>query len=160
MPNATELMDKSSLKYKYYHLPLSNIVDHQILTQIEYVAVYQSIGKFAGTTGETGIHYVGKVKDWKVLRRGEIKERPARSGTEDQLYVKIEEWTKRPEPIVSGGLGIYRLLYTSKYIFDRATEIAELKLETEEQLSEWREKKRRGAVKVELDHTQVVGPAG
>lgn len=148
---------ESSLKYKYYHLPLSNIADHQILTQIEYVAVYQSIGKFADTTGETGIHYVGKVKDWKVLRRREIKERPARPGTEDQLYVKftIEEWTKRPEPIVSGGHGIYRLLYTSKYIFDRATEIAELRLETEEQLREWREKRRLGTVKVELDHTQV-----
>lgn len=147
---------ESALRSHYYHLPLENISDHTILTQIEYVALYQSKGKFAGT-GETGIHWYGKVSDWKVVRRGEIKERPARKGTEDKLYVKlsIEKWIKREEPIISGGLGIYRLLYTSKYIFDRAKEIAELKLETEEQLSEWRELRRKGTVKVELDHPQV-----
>lgn len=147
---------ESSLKHRYYHIPLENISDHKILTQIEYIALYQSKGKFADT-GETGVNWYGKIQDWKVLRREEIKERPARMGTENQLYIKfsIEEWIKREEPIKSGGLGIYRLLYTSKYIFDRAKEIAELKLETEEQLSEWREKRRRGVVKVELDHVQV-----
>ncbi|WP_136608748.1 hypothetical protein [Paenibacillus dokdonensis] len=46
-------------------------------------------------------------------------------------------------------------MYTSKYIFDRATEIAELKLETEEDLQKWRETRRVGAVKVELHHEQV-----
>ncbi|GIP30271.1 hypothetical protein J23TS9_54010 [Paenibacillus sp. J23TS9] len=40
-------------------------------------------------------------------------------------------------------------------IFDRATEIAELKLETEDDLQKWRETRRVGAVKVELDHEQV-----
>ncbi|MCM3784946.1 restriction endonuclease-like protein [Neobacillus mesonae] len=147
---------QSALEHGYYHLPLENISDHKILTQIEYIALYQSKGKFADT-GEMGVNWYGKIQDWKVLRREEIKERPARKGMENQLYIKfsIEEWIKREEPIESGGLGIYRLLYTSKYIFDRAKEIAELKLETEEQLSEWREKRRRGVVKVELDHTQV-----
>lgn len=46
-------------------------------------------------------------------------------------------------------------MYTSKYIFDRAMEIAELKLETEEDLVKWREQRRAGSVKVELDHEQV-----
>lgn len=34
-------------------------------------------------------------------------------------------------------------------------EIAELKLETEEDLMTWREQRRLGRVKVELDHNQV-----
>lgn len=37
-----------------------------------------------------------------------------------------------------------------------ALEIAELRLETEEELREWREKRRKGRVKVKLDHEQYV----
>lgn len=73
------------------------------------------------------------------------------------MYVKftIDQWIKRDQPIVPGGRGIYTALYTSKYIFDRAAEIAELKLETEEDIIQWREHRRVGSVKVELDHEQV-----
>jgi ferredoxin-fold anticodon binding domain-containing protein len=53
-----------------------------------------------------------------------------------------------------GGRGNYTVLYTSKYILDRALEIAELRLETEEELREWREKRRKGRVKVKLDPEQ------
>ncbi|BBH22482.1 hypothetical protein Back11_38270 [Paenibacillus baekrokdamisoli] len=67
----------------------------------------------------------------------------------------VEKWVKRDTPIVSGGRGIYTLLYTSKYVFDRALEIAELKLNTEEDIRQWREQRRLGRVKVELDHEQV-----
>ncbi|MNW52338.1 hypothetical protein D3C74_298540 [compost metagenome] len=146
----------SALKYGFYHIPLENISDHKILTQLEYVALYQSRSQFF-STGETGIHWYGRVVDWKVLRRKEITERPARRGTEEKLYVKftVEKWMKRDKPIVSGGRGIYTVLYTSKYMFDRAAEIAELKLETEEDLMNWREQRRLGAVKVDLNHEQV-----
>lgn len=145
-----------ALSLGFYHMPLENVTDHKLLTQIEYIALYQSKGKFA-STGETGIHWYGRVADWKVLRRKEITERPARRGSEEKLYVKfsIEQWVKRDKPIVPGGRGIYTALYTSKYIFDRAAEIAELKLETEEDLVKWREQRRAGSVKVELDHEQV-----
>ncbi|WP_028590876.1 restriction endonuclease-like protein [Paenibacillus massiliensis] len=145
-----------ALKHEFYHIPLENISDHKLLTQIEYVALYQSRSQFL-STGETGIYWYGKVVDWKVVRRKEITERPYRRGTEDKLYVKftVEKWTKRDEPIVSGGRGIYTVLYTSKYMFDRAAEIAELKLETEEDLIQWREQRRIGAVKVVLNHDQV-----
>lgn len=147
---------EQALALKFYHMPLENITDHKILTQIEYIALYQSKGKFA-STGETGIHWYGRVMDWKVLRRKEITERPARKGAEEKLYVKftIDQWIKRDQPIVPGGRGIYTALYTSKYIFDRAAEIAELKLETEEDIIQWREQRRVGSVKVELDHEQV-----
>lgn len=147
---------EQALKLNFYHMPLENVTDHKILTQIEYIALYQSRGKFA-STGETGIHWYGRVVDWEVLRRKEITERPARRGSEEKLYVKfiIDQWIKRDKPIVSGGRGIYTALYTSKYMFDRALEIAELKLETEEDLIKWREQRRIGMVKVELDHDQV-----
>ncbi|MFD0959957.1 DUF2357 domain-containing protein [Paenibacillus chungangensis] len=145
-----------ALRDKFYHVPLANITDHKLLTQLEYVALYQSKKKFEARR-EIGIHWYGRIVDWRVLRRGEITERPARPGTEEQLYVKftIGEWIKRNKPIVPGGRGIYTLLYTSKYMFNRALEIAELKLETEEDLRKWREQRRLGPVKVKLDHDQV-----
>lgn len=104
-----------------------------------------------------GIHWYGRIVDWKVLRRKEITERPARQDTEEDLYVKftVEEWQRRQTPIVPGGRGIYTLLYTSKYMFDRAIEISELKLDTEEDLMKWREQRRVGPVVVELNHNQV-----
>ncbi|MGM0882455.1 MAG: DUF2357 domain-containing protein [Bacillota bacterium] len=145
-----------ALQFKFYHVPLENISDHKLLTQLEYVALYQSKKKFE-PRGEMGIHWYGKIVDWKVVKRKEITERPARLGTEEKLYVKftVGEWVKRDTPIIPGGRGIYTLLYTSKYVFDRAHEIAELKLETEEDLREWREQRRLGPVKIELDHSQV-----
>jgi predicted component of viral defense system (DUF524 family) len=145
-----------ALQLKFYHVPLENISDHKLLTQLEYVALYQSVKKFE-SRGETGIHWYGRIVDWKVMRRKEIIERPARSGTEEKLYVKftVDEWVKRDKPIIPGGRGVYTLLYTSKYVFDRALEIAELKLETEEDLREWREQRRLGPVTVDLDHEQV-----
>ncbi|MFC0393527.1 nuclease domain-containing protein [Paenibacillus mendelii] len=146
----------AALKYGFYHVPLENISDHKLLTQLEYVALYQSRSQFQ-STGEMGIHWYGKVLDWKVVRRKEITEIPARKGTEEKLYVKftVEQWMKRDKPIISGGRGIYTLLYTSKYMFDRASEIAELKLETDEDLVKWREHRRVGQVKVNLNHEQV-----
>lgn len=145
-----------ALKLRFYHMPLKNIVDHKLLTQIEYIAMCQSRKKFQDP-GNTGIHWFGRVLDWKVVRRREITERPARPGTEEELYVKftIERWERRDKPIALGGQGIYTCLYTSKYMFDRASEIAELKLENEEDLREWREARRLGKVKVQLDHSDV-----
>ncbi|MFD3259577.1 DUF2357 domain-containing protein [Paenibacillus lentus] len=145
-----------ALSERFYHMPLKNIVDHKLLTQIEYIAMCQSRRKFQ-EPGNTGIHWFGRIQDWKVVRRGEITERPARPGTEEELYVKftIEQWERRNKPIALGGQGIYTCLYTSKYMFDRASEIAELKLENDEDLRKWREARRVGKVKVELDHTHV-----
>lgn len=152
--DASQLAD--ALKFGFYHVPLSNISDHKLLTQLEYVALYQSKKKFE-QAGEMGVHWYGRIADWKVVRRKDITERPARRGTEEELYVKftVEVWKRRPTPIVSGGRGIYTQLYTSKYMFDRAMEISELYLDSEEDLAQWREKRRLGPVAVELDHEQV-----
>ncbi|WP_227011753.1 DUF2357 domain-containing protein [Paenibacillus lutimineralis] len=147
---------KQALEFSFYHMLLKNISNHQILTQIEYIALYQSKGRFSAT-GETGVYWYGRISDWKVLRRKEITERLATPGTEEQLYVKftIEKWMKRDKSIVPGGRGIHTVLCTSKYMFDRAVEIAEFKLEVEEDLIKWREQRRLGTVKVELDHEEV-----
>ncbi|PYY31105.1 restriction endonuclease-like protein [Paenibacillus illinoisensis] len=148
---------ETALEHSFYHVPLKNLSDAQILTQIEYVAMCQSRKKF-NDTAKTGIHWIGRIAEWQVLPRKEITEIPFRQGTEDELYVRftVEKWMVREVPIALGGQGIYTILITSKYILDRAFEIAELRLETEEDLREWREKRRKGKVKVTVDHEQFV----
>ncbi len=143
-----------ALQHHFYHVPLKNLKDHKILTQIEYVALCQSRKKY-GEDG--GIRWYGRISDWRVVRRKEILERPPRPGTEEELYVRfeVEEWKQRETPIHLGGQGIYTLLLTTSYMFDRAYEIAELRLDNEEQLKLWREKRRRGRVKVLLDHEYI-----
>ncbi|WP_020620437.1 restriction endonuclease-like protein [Paenibacillus daejeonensis] len=145
-----------ALEHEFYHMPLRNIEDHRLLTQIEYIAMCQSRKKFKDED-KTGIHWYGKVSEWKVVKRREITERPARSGTGEELYVRfrIESWHQLPRPIALGGQGIYTCLYTTKYMLDRALEIAELKLEDDVDLRKWREVRRSGKVKVDLDHEHV-----
>lgn len=143
-----------ALHNKFYHTPLENITHHKLLTQLEYVALYQS-KKFFGRSNEImGVQYYGKIKDWKIVKRGEITVIPSKHNPPDKLYVvfEIEEWLTRDIIIVPGGHGVRSIAFTSKYIFDRANEIAELKLETEDELIQWREARRRGPVKVKLDH--------
>ncbi|WP_307719841.1 restriction endonuclease-like protein [Paenibacillus kobensis] len=142
------------LQNSSYYMPLRNLSDHKVLTQLEYIALCQSRKQFQH---EAGVQWYGRVLDWKIVKRSEITERPARPNTEDDLYVyfKIEQWQKRKISIALGGQGVYTCLYTTKYLFDRAIELAELRLDDESQLREWREKRRRGKVKVRLDREYV-----
>ncbi|AIQ66932.1 restriction endonuclease-like protein [Paenibacillus graminis] len=144
-------------KHCFYHVPLKNLASQKIITQIEYVAMCQSRRKFFDPA-KTGIHWVGKVVDWEVVKRKEIKEIIPEPYKEERDYVRftVEEWIPLKPHIALGGQGIHTVLYTSKYVLDRALEIAELRLETEEDLREWREKRRKGRVKVKLDHEQYV----
>lgn len=142
-------------RYGFYHVPLQHFPNHGALSQLEYVAIYQSIKRFGRE--QAGIVLYGRVKTWQVLPRREIREIPSRRGATDELYVKltVEEWLEREERIVPGGHGVKSVLLTSKYIFDRAAEVAELRLETEEQLRDWREKRRRGKISVKWDDYHV-----
>ncbi|GGJ33059.1 DUF2357 domain-containing protein [Paenibacillus hunanensis] len=141
-----------ALKHRFYHVPLRNLNDVQVVTQLNYVAMYQSKRSF-GAQGQEGIRYYGRITGWQIMRRGDIDELLPDERKQDQLYVKlnVEDWQERTPAIMPGGQGIYTLLLTSKYMFDRADELAELRLETEEQLTQWREKRRQGRVKVTLD---------
>ncbi|RXT00971.1 restriction endonuclease-like protein [Ammoniphilus sp. CFH 90114] len=144
------------LDNQIYYMPLKNLMDKQhMLSNLEFIGLCQSRRIFGERN--SGIHWVGKIEKWNVVPRGEIQERAARRGTEAELYVRftISKWEKRREPIELGGYGVYTFLLTSKYMLDRAKEIAELRLETEEDLVEWREKRRMGKVKVELDREEV-----
>lgn len=142
---------QDALKYGFYHTPLANISDHQYLAQLQYVAIYQSIAKFGRE--HAGIYRYGKLKEWKVLPRSEITEIPSRRGATHELYVKfkVEEWLPMSKPILPGGYGVKSILFTSQYMFERAREVAELRLENEADLRDWREKRRAGRVKVSLD---------
>ncbi|MBY3622835.1 DUF2357 domain-containing protein [Acinetobacter sp. CUI P1] len=144
-------------QHSFYHVPLKNLASQKIITQIEYVAMCQSRRKFFDPA-KTGIHWVGKVVDWEVVKRKEIKEIVPEPYKEEKDYVRftVEEWIPLKPHIALGGQGINTVLYTCKYVLDRALEIAELRLETEEDLREWREKRRKGRVKVKVDHEQFV----
>jgi hypothetical protein len=145
-----------ALTHGFYHTPLKNLTNHKLLTQLEYIGLYQSINLF-GQQGMTGIHYYGRIKEWKIVKRNEITEVPSKRGASDEPYVvfRVEAWERRKNPIIPGGYGIYRLLFASKYMFDRAEEVAELRLDNEEDLRNWREKRRTGKVEVSLDHRDV-----
>ena len=146
-----------ALNHRFYHTPLENITHHKLLTQLEYVALYQS-NKFFGKTDEVvGVKYYGKIVDWKIVKRGEITVIPSKHNPPDKLYVvfEIEKWETRERVILPGGHGIRSVAFTSKYIFDRALEVAELKLENEEELLQWREARRRGRVEVKLDREHI-----
>ncbi len=144
------------LEQNVYWIPLENLTrDQSLLTKIEWIGLYQSRQTFG--TKNCGVNWIGKIHSWKVVRRHEVKARKPRPGTENELYVlfEIEFWSQRDIPVKPGGYGIYTHLFTSSYILERAIEIAELKLDTEEQLKEWREKRRLGKVRLELNDAYV-----
>ncbi|MDG0872131.1 restriction endonuclease-like protein [Paenibacillus thiaminolyticus] len=141
---------EASLANHHYHVPLQQITDHRQLTQIEYVALYQSMKQFGSGAG---IRYYGRVQEWKVLHRREITYIQSSRGVADELYVlfTVEQWEEREQPIVPGGHYVYHALFTAKPLFDRAREVAELRLESEADIRLWREARRQGKAKVKLD---------
>jgi len=138
-------------QYRFYHVPLKHFADHGELAKLEYVTIYQSITTFGRE--QAGIFLFGRIKSWSVLPREQIRDIPSRRKATTELYVKfdVEEWQTRERPILPGGHGIQHMLLTSWHIFSRAEEVAELRLETEEQIRSWREKRRNGKVNLKWD---------
>jgi hypothetical protein len=138
-------------EHRFYHVPLRQFANHADLAKLEVVAVYQSIDKFGRQNA--GVYWYGRIKAWSVLPRDQIVEIPSRRKATTELYVKfdVEEWLPRSKPILPGGHGIKNVLLTSEHIFNRAEEIAELRLDSDNELREWREKRRRGKVRVSWD---------
>jgi len=139
------------LEHRFYHVPLARFASHADLAKLEIVAIYQSIDKFGRQNA--GVYLYGRIKAWSVLPRNQIVEIPSRRKATTELYVKfdVEEWLPRSKPILPGGHGIKNILLTSEHIFNRAEEIAELRLDSDDELREWREKRRRGRVKLTWD---------
>jgi uncharacterized protein len=143
-------------QHNMYYMPLTQLgKDQKSLTQLQVIGLYQSRALF-GQRG-CGIRWIGKVSSWNVVARHEITELPISEGEEDVPIIRfeIESWEKRKSPIEPGGRGISTYLLTCQYMLERATVVQELRIESEEQLRDWREKRRRGKVKVELDREGV-----
>ncbi|MDQ0338769.1 putative component of viral defense system (DUF524 family) [Caldalkalibacillus uzonensis] len=91
------------LQHRFYHIPLELVQYH--LSHIEYVALYQQKHDYP----PGGILYYGKVKDFQIVRRREIKELPRRPEREARLYVRfnVQDWEREKSPLNRGGTGCH-----------------------------------------------------
>ncbi|WP_229704048.1 nuclease domain-containing protein [Caldalkalibacillus thermarum] len=139
-PSAVTGYDQLSLclRHRFYHIPLENVKHH--LSHIEYVALYQQKRYYP----PGGIIYYGKVKDFQIVRRREMKELPRRYQRDVRLYVRfnVEVWKKRKQPIEPRGYGGSSHLFTTWELFKKAVELPELTLKNEAQYRLWRELRR------------------
>ncbi len=128
------------LQGNMYYSYLSQVKSY--LGQIEYVAMYQSKEKFR-LPDEQGILYYGRVKDFRILKRADIKELPPGYGRGDEMAVKffIEKWERKDPPVAAMGYGPSRPLTTTWALFREAGYYPELHLKPVEARL-WRELRR------------------
>jgi len=126
------------LEHKFYHIPAAKVKENDL--PVRYVAIYQSKEKF-GT--EAGIQYYGEVTKCIPLRRGEITEVKARTGTENDLYYRFEikEWKRLTRPIVPKEMGFVKHM-TNLFLLEHSAEIPELWIRSEEEYRLYTELKR------------------
>ncbi len=135
----TEQLDVC-LEHNMYYTYLERVQSY--LGELEYVAIYQSKQKFKHED-QQGIFYYGRIKDFRVLRRKEIKEMAGGSRPEG-LAVKfiVEKWQKRKDRIKPSGYGPSFMLHrTSWRLFGEAAVYPELHLSVLE-VRLWRELRR------------------
>lgn len=145
---------EASLANHHYHIPLQQITDHRQLTQIEYVALYQSMKQFGS---EAGIRYYGRVQEWKVLHRREITYiNPAVGWRMNYMYsLPWSNGRSGSNQLCREDITCITLCLRRSRFFDRACEVAELRLESEADIRLWREARRQGKAKVKLDQEPV-----
>ncbi|WP_434577459.1 DUF2357 domain-containing protein [Thermoanaerobacterium thermosaccharolyticum] len=143
-----------NLKYKFYHIPYSEI--RSSLKYIKYVAIAQTKAK--GFGDDAGIRYYGKVKSFDVLRRSEIKEIPKDS---DELYVRftVDKWEELDRKIELAGYRVIRRFYTNLFLLKNAKIVSELLIKTKDDYRLYLELKRilnsHGMIKVDIDKNTV-----
>jgi len=143
-----------NLKYKFYHIPYSEI--RSSLKYIKYVAIAQTKAK--GFGDDAGIRYYGKVKSFDVLRRSEIKEIPKDS---DELYVRftVDKWEELDKKIELAGYRVIRRFYTNLFLLKNAKIVSELLIKTKDDYRLYLELKRilnsHGMIKVDIDKNTV-----
>ncbi len=109
---------------------------------IEYVAIYQSKRFFSEEDGQ-GIYYYGKVKDFKIVKRKELKE-ISWQGNDEQLIVQffVDRFVTRGKgPIKAAGYGPRVPHLVSRDIFQEANIYPELHLKGIE-IRLWKELRR------------------
>ncbi|ACB84376.1 restriction endonuclease-like protein [Natranaerobius thermophilus] len=99
---------------------------------LRYIALYQSKRKFQNQQ-EQGIFYYGKIQEYYIIPRKEIKEVKAASQP-NELAVKfiVDEWKKLDKPIKPQGYGPQGPQFTNWYLFREAETYPELHLTWEE----------------------------
>jgi len=142
----SELERVAAIEKRIVEIPLHWIQDHAQLMSLTKIALYQSMGCFK--IAEQGIHWSGSVADWQIVRK-----RGDEASGEETLVVRmtVERWNKLALPIRPGSSHIDRCLFTSTFLLDRATQMAELRLTVEDDIVRWRELKRQGRVKIDWD---------
>ncbi|NLC76210.1 MAG: DUF2357 domain-containing protein, partial [Clostridia bacterium] len=141
------------LRHNMYYTYLKEV--QRYLNQLEYVALYQSKRLFKNEA-EQGIIYYGKIKDYTVLPRKEIREAPS-GNKPNALAVRfeVESWVRRITPIKPGRYGPRGPQRTSWELFKEAVIYPELHL-TEAEIRLWRELKRFGeCVGIEFSGEQI-----
>lgn len=139
-----------NLKYKFYHIPYSEI--RSSLKYIKYVAIAQTKAK--GFGDDAGIRYYGRVKSFEILRRSEIKEIPKDS---DELYVRftVDKWEELDRKIELAGYRVRRRFYTNLFLLKNANIVPDLLIKTKEDYRLYLELKRLDKIKVELNKNDV-----
>ena len=128
------------LQKNMYYTYLSYVQNY--LGFIEYVAIYQSKRFFSEEEGQ-GIYYYGKVKDFRIVKRKEIKEISSQ-GQEEQLIVQffVDRFLTRGKGAIrAAGYGPRVPHLTSWDIFQEANIYPELHLRGIE-IRLWKELKR------------------
>lgn len=117
---------KVYMENKFYHIPAKRLSNVKL--GIEYLAFYQSKKAFSDNGG---IKYFAKIKDIVRYKRGECTELPARKGTENGVYIRINleslEEVSHIEPIQSG---TQLISYTTLYLLKNAQNMHELKFKS------------------------------
>ncbi len=97
-----------NLMENFYHIP--EAVMPKNMLSVEYIALYVSNKTFGSNEC---IRYYGKIKEIKLIKRGEITTLPTRNP--EKLYYKfeVEEWKELETPIIRDNGGIYAKAFTS-----------------------------------------------
>lgn len=115
---------KKYIENNFYHIPIKRLSN--IRLGVDYIAFYQSKTSFGD---KSGIRFFAKITEVAKYKRKECKELPARPGTEEDLYLRLNfsdvEEIRVIEPIQSG---TQLVSYTTLYLLKNAENMHELKL--------------------------------
>lgn len=126
------------LEHHFYHIPAERLENGDF--PIRYIAIYQSKRLFGA---EAGIRYYGEITKCIPVRRDEIKEIPARRGTESILYYRFEvkAWKQLSKPIAAKEMRFVRS-FTNLFLLEHSAEMPELWIRSEEEYRLYSELKR------------------
>ncbi len=129
---------RANIDNGFYHIPYPLV--KKTCFSIDYVALYQPATAFGG---DAGIRYYGSIDEMEVVKRKNITELPKES---EELYVKfkVSNWETLDAPITPAGYGVRSHLYTTLYLLEKARELPELSLRSEEETRLWTELRRLG----------------